>query len=167
MRSLSNLAWLVSLLFVISFSACDSQSETKPNDGTSDSAGHSHDEDDELVWEVKEKLGESNFEVWWGHHGNHFHAGDKIEPAVAILNDGKPFADAKVFNSIVDADDPGKTLVQEVAMVYEPETPEEPAHYAQGELTIPATATSCVIRFRVEIDGQPEHIRDVTVNIGH
>lgn len=157
------------VLILVLFSACDNETAknqpAKPNAGSP--TGHSHEKGDELVWEVKEKLGDSKLDVWWGHHGNHFHGGDEIEPAVAILSDGKPFADAKVFNSIVDADDPSKVLVEEVATVYEPETPEEPAHYAQGALMIPSTATTCVIRFRVVIDGQSEQMRDVKVNIGH
>jgi hypothetical protein len=171
MRFDSNLAWSAGLLILVLFSACDDKTGTdksaKSNGGAQAETGHSHGDGDELVWEVKEKLGDSKLDVWWGHHGNHFHGGDKIEPAVAILSDGKPFADAKVFNSIVDADDPTKVLVEEVSTVFEPQTPEEPAHYAQGELTIPSTATTCVIRFRVEIDGQSEHVRDVKVIIGH
>ena len=170
MRSNLVLTWPIIALILVLCSACEQEQATnKPAQSNAGSqvAEHSHDEADKLVWEVTEKLGESKYDVRWGHHGNHFHSGDKIEPAVSIMLEGKPFAEAKVFNSIVAAVDSSEVLVDELPTVYEPKTADEPAHYAQGALMIPSTATSCVLRFRVEIEGQPAHIRDVTVNTGH
>jgi hypothetical protein len=109
--------------------------------------GHSHGDDDALVW-VGEPRSHAGLEIKLGHHGKHLHAGEEVEPAVSITRDGKPVSDAKVFNSLMSAD--GATvLAKEVATVYEPTTADEPAHYAQGGLTIPKDAKEAVIRFRI------------------
>ena len=159
---------LASLAVLIMIAGCQGPADTAEN-GTSAEADHWHEPGDELVWESKEKLGDLGIDLWLGHHGDHFHAGDKIEPSVAIMKDGKPLADAKVFNQLVDPDDPEKTITEEVATVYEPETEEEIAHYAQGDLKIPADAESkgCVIRFRIEIPEAESLTRDIEVKVGH
>jgi len=148
---------------------CQNPAQTDSKSG-GDSAGqwHEHGPNDELVWESKEKL-DGGIDFWLGHHGDHFHAGDKIELSVAITKDGKALADAKVFNQLVDPGDLGKTITEEVATVYEPETEEEIAHYAQGELVIPADAEGkgCVIRFRIEIPEAESLTRDMEVKVGH
>ncbi|GAB5444672.1 MAG: hypothetical protein Fues2KO_50210 [Fuerstiella sp.] len=125
--------------------------------------GHSHGEDDALVWEgvPKEHAG---LVIKLGHHGKHLHAGEKVEPAVSITRDGEAVADAKVFNALFSAD--GKTeLAKEVATVYEPTTEEEPAHYAQGALAIPKGVTSVVIRFRIVPSGADAVTFDVPVAV--
>lgn len=129
--------------------------------------GHTHEPGDELVWEAKEKIDGTGFEIWMGHHGSHFHAGDMIEPSVAIMRDGKAFADAAVFNQLVEPDYPTEAITEEVATVYEPETDEEIAHYAQGKLEIPADGKACVIRFRIEILELGSLTRDMKVKVGH
>lgn len=109
--------------------------------------GHTHGDDDALVWEGEPKE-HAGLVIKLGHHGKHLHAGEKVEPAVSITLDGEPVANAKVFNALVSAD--GATvLADEVPTVYEPPTDEEPAHYAQGGLMIPANAKSLSIRFRI------------------
>lgn len=125
--------------------------------------GHSHGEDDALVWEGEPK--EHGFLVIrLGHHGKHLHAGETVEPAVSITRDGEPVSDAKVFNALFSAD--GKTeLAKEVATVYEPTTDEEPAHYAQGALTIPRGVKSVVIRFRVVPSSADPKTFDVRVSV--
>jgi len=129
---------------------------------------HSHEPGDELVWEVKKKIDDTDIEIWLGHHGNHFHAGDKIEPSVAIVKAGESVADAKVFNQLVNPDDPSVTIGEEVATVYEPESEDEIAHYAQGDLMIPADATSkCLIRYRIEIPDMESMSMDAPVKVGH
>lgn len=68
-------------------------------------------------------------------------AGQEVEPAVSITRGSQPVSDAQVFNSLLSAD--GTTiLAEEVATVFEPTTPEEPAHYAQGGLAVPAGGDS-------------------------
>lgn len=116
------------------------------------SHGHSHGEDDALVWEGEPKE-HAGLIIKLGHHGKHLHAGEEVEPAVSITRDGQPVNDAKVFNALLGED--GKELAKEVATVYEPTTDEEPAHYAQGGLKIPVGVSKVVIRFRiVPADGE-------------
>ena len=112
--------------------------------------GHSHAGDDALVWRKKDiELG--GCEILLGHHGKHLHAGEAVEPAVAITRNGAPVADAKVFISLVDSQS-GDVIAAETATVYELPTDEEPAHYAQGELEIPAGLKEVTIRYRIVLD---------------
>ena len=136
-------------------------------DGSPAEVAHTHEPGDELVWESKEKIDDIGIELWLGHHGNHFHAGDMIEPSVAIMKDGKAFADASVYNQLVDPNDPTKSITEEVGAVFEPKTEEEIAHYAQADLKIPAGAESCVIRFRIESLEIGSLTRDIKVKVGH
>ena len=156
---------LTSLAVLIVIAGCQGPADTES--GTSAEADHWHEPGDELVWESKEKLGDLGIDLWLGHHGDHFHAGDMIEPSVAIMKDGKPLADAKVFNQLVDPKDANKTITEEIATVYEPETDEEIAHYAQGDLVIPTGSNACLIRFRIEIPEMESLTRDTKVKIGH
>lgn len=115
---------------------------------------HSHSGDDALVWEGEPKE-YAGMIIKLGHHGQHLHKGEAVEPAVSITKDGKPVTDVKVFNALVTKD--GATvLAKEVGTIYEPETSEEPAHYAQGGLKIPTDAKEVAIRFRiVPSSGEP------------
>ena len=132
-------------------------------DGHGHAHGHSHTGDDALVWEGEPKQ-HAGLVIKLGHHGQHLHAGEEVEPAVSITRDGEPVADAKVFNALVSAD--GATvLVEEVPTVYEPTTDDEPAHYAQGGLMIPKDAKSVVIRFRVVPADGEEATFDVPVSV--
>jgi hypothetical protein len=107
---------------------------------------HSHAGDDALVW--RQQIDEQGYHIALGHHGQTLQAGQKIEPAVEITRDGQPVADAQVFNALLAAD--GQTvLAKEVATIYEHPTPEEPAHYAQGALKVPADTRQVVIRYRI------------------
>jgi len=126
-------------------------------------AGHSHGEDDALVWEGEAKELDG-LTIKLGHHGKHLHAGEEVEPAVSITRGSEAVSDAKVFNALFSAD--GKTeLAREVATVYEPTTEEEPAHYAQGALPIPKGVNSVVIRFRVVPSGGDAATFDVPVTV--
>ncbi|MFT7640854.1 MAG: hypothetical protein ACI9G1_002598 [Pirellulaceae bacterium] len=136
-------------------------------EGNGETDPHLHEAGDDLVWEVKQKIVDSEFEIWLGHHGNHFHADDPIEPAISITKSGEAYADAKVFNVMVDPNDPEKTLGEEIATVYEPATEDEIAHYAQGELKIPSGATKFVIRYRIVIADRADHIVDVPGAVDH
>jgi hypothetical protein len=119
--------------------------------------------DDALLW-IKE-LNDQGYEISLGHHGVTLLAGGQVEPAVQIKRDGKPVADAKVFNALLDAN--GKTvLAQEVATVYEPPTTDEPSHYAQSALKIPPGTREAVIRFRIVLpEGKGERTYDVPVAV--
>jgi len=122
--------------------------------------GHSHADDDALVW--RKEIREQGFEIALGHHGTTLLAGAQVEPAVKISRDGRPVANARVFNLLLDAD--GETiLAKEVATVYEPPMSDEPAHYAQGALKIPAGTREAVIRYRILLPTEGEHTFDVPV----
>jgi hypothetical protein len=101
-------------------------------------AGYTHGDADKLVW-VRSDIEDGEFLISLGHHGEHFHGADEIEPAVSISRGGEDVSKAVVHNSIVVEE--GETvLCEEQATVFEPRTDEEPAHYAQGCLTIPKEA---------------------------
>ena len=61
--------------------------------------------DDALTW--SKVLKEQGYDISLGYHGTNLLAGGKVEPAVQITRDGKPVADAKVFNALLEAN--GKT----------------------------------------------------------
>lgn len=125
--------------------------------------GHSHAGDDALVW--REEVGEPDCRIALGHHGRALRAGHEVEPAVQITCEGRPVADARVFNALLGTD--GRTvLAEEVSTVYEPPTDEEPAHYAQGSLQIPAGLRSVVIRYRIVLpEGGGERAFDLPVAV--
>ena len=125
--------------------------------------GHSHTGDDALVWR-KEGVKEGDYVIALGHHGTELHAGKPVEPAVTVTKGGKDVSDAKVFNALL-AEDGEKVLSEEKPTVYEPKTAEEPAHYAQGELAIPADAKKAVLRFRVVLPEGGEKTFDVPVEV--
>jgi hypothetical protein len=122
-----------------------------PYAGTISGHGHKHAGDDALVWRLRD-VEEAGFIISLGHHAKHLHAGEAVEPAVSITRDGQPVDDAKVFNSLVD-DGSNTVLAKEVSTVYEPTTVDEPAHYAQGELKIPADLDRVIIRYRILLPG--------------
>jgi len=115
---------------------------------------HTHTGDDSLVW-GRSDLQHAGFVIQLGHHSQTLHAGTSMEPAVSITRDGQPVGDAQVFNSLL-ASEGGAVLAAEAPTVYEPPTDDEPAHYAQGELAIPAGTTSGTIHFRIALPGIPE-----------
>ena len=119
--------------------------------------------DDALTW--SKELKEQGYDISLGYHGTSLLAGGKVEPAVQITRDGKPVADAKVFNALLEAN--GKTvLAEEVATVYEPPSSDEPSHYAQGALKIPPGTREAVLRFRIILpEGKGERTYDVPVAV--
>ena len=142
----TSFCWPVAVLVLFVTCGCESSDTAtgdKSNSQNASTAAHSHGEDDALYWPIK--IWNSDCEFRLGHHGNHFHGGDKIEPAISITRDGVAVADAKVFNCLVDPDEPETIVAEEVSTVYEPETDDEIAHYAQGELLIPNDSTKCTI----------------------
>jgi hypothetical protein len=118
---------------------------------------------DALLW-IK-VLKEQGYDISLGHHGVALLAGSKVEPAVQITRDGKPIADAKVFNALFQAD--GRTvLAEEVATVYEPPSSDEPSHYAQGALKIPPGTREAMLRFRIILpEVKEEKTYDVPVTV--
>ncbi|MBW3539057.1 MAG: hypothetical protein KY476_02190 [Planctomycetes bacterium] len=114
---------------------------------------HSHAGDDALVWRKTESA-PGGYEIRLGHHGKELHAGHEVEPAVGITRDGKPVANAKVFNALL-ASDFSTVLAEESATVYEPATEDEPAHYAQGTLKIPADVDRVVLSYRIALPDGP------------
>ena len=163
---------LIIITAMVFLSGCAKKDDTAPNDPTATTTGgeHAHAAGDELVWPLKETI--ADYDIWFGHHGNHFHGGEKIEPAIAITKDGQSVDSAQVFNGLVNADNAESvgedSTTGEVPTTYEPATDAEIAHYAQGELAIPADAKQITIRYRLKIPDQEDEItRDVTVKVGH
>jgi hypothetical protein len=124
---------------------------------------HGHSDADVLMW--RKEVSEQGFTIALGHHGVTLLAGSKVEPAVQITREGKPVADAKVFNSLLDAD--GKSVLEEEwATVYEPPTSEEPAHYAQAALKIPPGTREVTLRYRIVLpEGKGERTYDVPIPV--
>jgi hypothetical protein len=122
--------------------------------------GHTHGADDALVW--REELDAEGYQIALGHHGEALHAGRELEPAVQIARDGQPVDNAQVYNTLLAADGQS-VLAGEVATVYEPPTTEEPAHYAQGALQIPADTQKVIIRYRIVLPDGGERRFDVPV----
>jgi hypothetical protein len=124
---------------------------------------HSHGADDALMW--RQELDEQGYHIALGHHGRTLRAGHEVEPAVQITREDRPVADAQVYNALLSSD-ARTVLANEAATVYEPPTSEEPAHYAQGALKIPADARKVVIRYRIVLpEGSGERTFDVRVAI--
>ncbi len=49
---------------------------------------------------------------------------------------------------------------------YEPESEDEPAHYAQGQLHLPKGFSQLIIRFRIALPGLASELtRDITIDI--
>lgn len=127
---------------------------------------HTHDAADVLTW-VQLDIQEGDFTLSLGHHGEHFHGGDTIEPAVKITRGDDDVADAIVHNSLV-AEDAETVLAEERPTVFEPRTDDEPAHYAQGALQIPKDAESFLIRFRIQLPGSDiESMYDIPCELSH
>jgi multidrug efflux pump subunit AcrA (membrane-fusion protein) len=124
--------------------------------------GHAHEGDDSLVWQ-RENIDHAGFTISLGHHGVRLLRGEQVEPAISITRGGVPVANAKVFNSLLNADTKSP-ISDEVATVYEPTTENEPAHYAQGGLKLPSDADRVIIRYRLVLpnDGG-EWVQDVAV----
>lgn len=128
---------------------------------------HGDDEDDEfdhvLVWRQKD-IELAGHIIQLGHHGMVIHAGEAVEPAVTISHSGNPVGEAKVFATLVD-DDGETVLVEEQAMKFKSATEDEAAHYAGGELDVPAETGQVVIRYRIQLpEGAGEADYDVRVN---
>jgi hypothetical protein len=114
-------------------------------------SGHTHTDADKLVW-VKKDIDANGFRITLGHHGDHFHFGDTIEPAVMITKDGEIIADAEIQNCLISND--STTVTEKIPLVFETETSDEPAHYAQGNLKIPADQGPVQILFTIKLPGE-------------
>jgi hypothetical protein len=144
--------------------------EGKPHTGDVDvehmsepAVGQGNAANDALTW--SKELKEQGYDISLGYHGSALLAGSKVEPAVQITREGKPVADAKVFNALLEAN--GKAvLATEVATVYEPPSSDEPSHYAQGALKIPPGTREAVLRYRIVLpEGKGERTYDVPVAV--
>ena len=167
MNRLAAYAWLtISPTLLV---GCAAENDAPVNEPAMPTATHAHTAGDNLVWPLKEAIADTSYEIWFGHHGDHFHGGDMIEPAIAITKDGQPVDSAEVSSGLVDADN-ADSISGEVAATFEPATDDEIAHYAQGKLTIPNNVKKITIRYRVSLADGPDDItitRDVKVSVGH
>ncbi|MFY9252741.1 MAG: hypothetical protein WAO83_04775 [Fuerstiella sp.] len=146
---------LIMTLYIVTASGCSNDdSSNAPVVANPIPSGHSHDDADKLVW-VRSDISVAGFQISLGHHGEHFHTGETIEPAVAITKEGTDVDDAVLRNALISKDD-SAVLVDYVPMVFEPKTEDEPAHYAQGGLKIPADAGNVQVRFELKLPGVDE-----------
>ncbi len=169
---MKNSLWMLFLLFVglALASGCNKPPQSANGSGGDGAAantdgdgnrGHTHEGDDALVWR-RADLEYEGYVISLGHHGKQLFAGHEAEPAVMITKNGEPVADAKVFVTLLDA--AGEDVItEEQATVYEPATAEEPAHYAQASVKMPAEATELTLRYRIELSEASEFSRDVIV----
>ena len=148
------------ILVTASVSGCGASSQPKDKGGHA----HSHEGDDALVW-VSENIEHEGYLLALGHHGKQLHAASFVEPAVSITREGAAVADAKVYTGLISAD--GMQVIrQEAATVYEPESEDEPAHYAQVKLHLPKGSKQFLIRFRIVLPGaENELTRDITIEV--
>jgi hypothetical protein len=170
MKVTSRVLWMMLLAVALATGCPKPEESTSNGDGATADAtdgadgeehGHSHAGDDALIWQ-REGLEHEGYVIALGHHGAQLYADHEAEPAVMVTKDGEAVADAKVFVTLLNAT--GDTVVtEEQATVYEPETPEEPAHYAQAEVKLPADATEVTLRYRIELPGASEFTQDVVV----
>lgn len=122
---------------------------------------HDHADSDVLRWH-RQDLEHEGYQISLGQHGLHPHAGEEFEPAVMVTKEGEPVADATVYVALLDAAGQ-QTLSEQRKMTYEPETADEPAHYAQAMVEVPADAAEVTLRYRIEIPGASEFTQDVPV----
>ncbi len=109
--------------------------------------GHDHEPDDTLLWDPEhQQLGDC--EILLGRHGFVIHAGHDLEAAVAVYCGGQPVGDAEVFATLLASD--GTTVVAaEAAGVFEQATEDEPAHYGQAILPVPANQQQVIVQYRI------------------
>lgn len=136
----------------------------EPEDSKEGGNGHSHGDDDALIWQ-RADLEHEGYLISLGHHGEHLHAGDDVEPAVMITKEESPVADAMVFVTLLNA--AGENVItEEQATTYEPPTDAEPAHYAQAIVKVPADATEVMLRYRIRFSEGGEFSQDVVIQTG-
>jgi hypothetical protein len=128
-----------------------------------DDHGHTHGAGDELFWQ-RRNLEHAGCRIDLGHHGVQIYGGHELEPAVAILRDGEPVDDAKVFVSLLDFEKL-RVLAAEAGTIYEPPTAAEPAHYAQGPLQVPEGSPRAVLRYRIVLPDAEPFVYDVPVEV--
>ena len=149
------------LLCCVLFAGCPQPSETT-NGTEPDTSGqghaHTHEGDDMLVWQ-REGLEHEGYIISLGHFGKTLFADHDVEPVGMIKKDDTDVTDAKVYVALVGEE------VTEQATVYESENDDEPAHYAQAELRLPADATEATLRYRIELPDASEFTQDVTVDV--
>ena len=138
--------------------------DTPPVVDASDDRVHVHGGADALHW-PKQNVEHDGYLISLGHHGNHWHAGDKIEPAVSIVKSGEDIGDAKIVCQLVDGD---KLIGSAVEMIFEPKTEAEPAHFAGAKLEFPAEEKMFSVKFEVAITGSAKTFTEtIEVSSGH
>lgn len=125
---------------------------------------HVHGDADALHWPKKD-VEHSGFEISLGHHGNHWHGGEQIEPAVAIVKGGEDIGDAKMTCQLFDGEN---AIESPVDMIFEPKTEAEPAHFAGAQLTFPTEEKKYLVKFEINLPGEEGSFSDtIEVTCGH
>ena len=169
MKSQSVLRFVFSVVVLGLGTGCDSTGDRNNSSNLTEAERleiaelHQHGYADALHWPKKD-VEHSEFSVSFGHHGNHWHGGEQIEPAVAIARQGKDIGDAKVVCQLLDGD---VAIGLAEDMVFEPKTDEEPAHYAGAKLTFPENEKNYLVRFEILLDGSEKISETIEVRCGH
>ncbi|NIL98908.1 MAG: hypothetical protein GTO26_12710 [Planctomycetales bacterium] len=109
--------------------------------------GHDDEPDDTLLWDPDQRQ-LADCAITLGRHGVVIQAGRDVEGAVSIYRGAEPVADAEVFVSLLAPD--GTTVIaEESAAVFEPTTEDEPAHYGQAILAVPADQQQVIVQYRI------------------
>lgn len=141
------------------------QSDVHQQAPKEDGAGSAHNEELDsldLHWvKLDEQVGD--FRITLGHRGNHFHAGESIEPAAQIRKNDAPVTDA-VVNVALLAAEGEQVLVEDVASEGVPATETEPAVFAKTTLAIPADTKKFRIRFRIKLPDIEEE-KTLTIDV--
>ena len=168
MHQLSCLTGLICLCAVRGCEPANPVGRSPKQAGSSSNSGpvetHSHSGNDVLNWQQRE-IDIEGYLISIGHHGDHFHGGDLIEPAAMITQNGEVVEDAVVRVSLVSTVDE-TVLADEERTIFEPATQSEPAHYAQCKMQIPIRTEKFLIRFRIELPGvQESHVLDINGSV--
>ncbi len=168
MHQFSYLAGLICLCVVSGCEPANPVGRAPGQAGTSSKSGpaetHSHSGNDVLNWQKRE-IDIEGYLITIGHHGDHFHGGDLIEPAAMITQNGEVVEDAVVRVSLVSTADEA-VLAEEEKTIFEPATQSEPAHYAQCKMQIPIRTEKFLIRFRIELPGIKEpQVLDISASV--
>ena len=117
--------------------------------------------DGQVVW-VEKGIAHEDVVIDFGYRNEVADGVRWIEPVAVITRDGKPVANAMVFNSLASAG--GGSVTEEVATRYTPSPDSDTAWYAQGKLLLSDDTAECAVRFRIVLpSSQQAWTREITL----
>ena len=164
MRHLTLIALaLLSISSLALMTGCQGDKDTDEKSAKKDS-DHKHPSDEKLFWPKKD-IEYEGYVISLGHHGNHFHKGDELEPAVMVSNEDTEISDASITCQLMDGE---KAIDEPAKMTFEPKTEDKPAHYCEGNLKFPEEEKTYQIHFVVELPNvEDPYEASIDVKCGH